>query len=90
MAAITHDNLWLCHDCHFAAAGIDETILDQAQAVATEDGLGKIAALGHLVPDHDSETGNGCDEFSRRKCGCCGSMLGGSRHRYAILGTDGK
>jgi hypothetical protein len=85
MRIIRH-NLWLCHDCHFAAAGVDETIVDQGQAKATEDGL--IALGPDLVPDHDSETGAGCNEFSSYRCDCCASRLSGSRHRYAVLGPD--
>lgn len=81
---IIRDDLWLCHDCHFAAAGVDETIVDQGQAKATEDGL--IALGPNLVPDYNSETGDGCDQFSHRRCECCGSRLGGSRHRYAVIG----
>ncbi len=81
---VVQDDLWLCHDCHFAAAGVDETITDEGQAKATELGLQRLGI--HLVPDHDSETGAGCEEFSRRQCDCCRSRLGGSRHRYAVLG----
>jgi hypothetical protein len=40
----------------------------------------------HLVPDFDSETGKGHDEFSRRPCGCCGCKLHGERFDFAILG----
>ena len=58
---VTHDNLWLCHDCHFAAAGVDETIVDQGQAKAVEAGLTRLAKLGHLVPDYDSNDGDGVD-----------------------------
>jgi hypothetical protein len=83
---IARDNLWLCHDCHFAAAGVDETIVNQRQALATEEGLKTLGI--HLVPDHDGNTGDGCDEFSRRQCDCCLSSLGGSRHRYAVLAPD--
>lgn len=28
----------------------------------------------------------GYDEFSWKECDCCGSTLGGERHRYAVLG----
>ncbi len=85
---VTHDDLWFCTDCHFAASGVDDTIVDQGQAKAVEDGQTRLAKLGHLVPDHNSETSDGIYEFSRRKCDCCGSTLGGERHRYAILGPD--
>lgn len=46
-----------------------------------------LAKLGpNLVPDFDSETGDGINEFSWRGCDCCGSTLGGGRHRFAVLG----
>jgi hypothetical protein len=47
-------------------------------------GLEKLGA--HLVPNYDSETGQGVHEFTWRGCGCCGSSLGGGRHEFAILG----
>lgn len=40
----------------------------------------------HLVPHFDSETGEGIEEFTWRGCSCCGSKLGGQKHRFAILG----
>lgn len=86
MATITHDGLWFCHDCTFAYAGVDETIVDQGRAAAVEAGQIRLNALGHVVNVHNSETGEGYDEFSRRRCACCGTTLGGSRHEHAILG----
>jgi len=83
---ILRDDLRLCEDCHLAAAGVDSTIVDQNQAKAVEDGLTRLGEIGHLAPDHDSESGAGVWEHSRCKCDCCGSGLGGSRHRYVILG----
>lgn len=47
----------------------------------------------HLVPDFDSESGEGCEEFMRAPldgCACCGSTLAGTFHRFAILGSDEK
>jgi len=47
-----------------------------------------LTALGpHLVPDWDSETGRGFDEFSFSRCESCGSHLGGARYQYAVLGA---
>lgn len=78
-------NLWLCHDCLFAAVN-GETPEDSKHAKATELGL---ALLGpHLVPDFDSETGEGVLDFSWRMCSCCTCRLAGSRHRFAILGDE--
>ena len=76
-------DLWLCQDCLFAAVNGDMPE-DPATAEKVSKGL---AALGpHLVPDFDSETGSGINEFSWRTCDCCNSPLGGSRHRFAVLG----
>ncbi len=47
-------------------------------------GLERLGA--HLVPDFDSDTGKGHDEFSSRPCGCCGCKLHGERFDFAILG----
>jgi hypothetical protein len=97
---VIRDDLWLCHDCHLAASGADETIVDQGQAKATEDGLIALAEIGDLVYQGDPNCGDecrcrprcttGCEEFSRRRCDCCGPALAGSRHRYAILGPEAK
>jgi hypothetical protein len=40
----------------------------------------------HLVPDYDSETGDGIEEFAHKTCACCGSRLAGGYHRFAVLG----
>lgn len=32
----------------------------------------------------DSDSGEGIEDFSRSRCGCCGSTLGGSRYRMAV------
>ena len=40
----------------------------------------------HLVSDWDSETDEGIHEFSWGRCDCCNTHLGGSRHRFSILG----
>ena len=57
--------------------------LRMAEIVAGLEKLGP-----HLVPDYDSETGKGIDEFSSRPCGCCGTRLAGERHDFAILGAS--
>ncbi|HEY6117464.1 MAG TPA: hypothetical protein VI172_16040 [Candidatus Dormibacteraeota bacterium] len=87
MATVTHDDLWLCEDCHLAASGADVTITDQGQAKATEEGL---IRLSHLVPDSDSETREGCDVLLTTTCACCKSRHQGLFNRYAILGEEAK
>lgn len=79
---IERDYLWFCVDCLLAAVNGDE-VEDSAQLERIYAGL---TALGpHLVPNFDAETGDGIYEFSWRQCDCCGSRLGGSRHRFATL-----
>jgi hypothetical protein len=82
---VTQDNLYLCTDCTMVAcngsAGAD---IEPAQLQRTQAGL---VALGpHLVPNFDSETGDGLREFSSSPCSGCGSELAGYRARFAILG----
>jgi len=86
MATVTHDDLWLCEDCHLAASGADVTIIDQRQAKATEDGLIRLNALGHLVPDDNGFEGS--DVIMTTTCACCGDRRQGSFNRYAILGEQ--
>ena len=55
----------------------------EARVVAGVDALGP-----HLVPDYDTETGEGHREFSRIGCDACGSRLAGEMHRFAVLGEE--
>jgi hypothetical protein len=81
------DNLWLCPDCHGAAVGDDETIVDQGQAQATEDGLTRLAETGEVTPDYNLD-GEG-EEYSDRACACCNPGVRSLRtrvmRRFAIL-----
>ena len=91
---IIRDNIWLCGDCLFAAANDDYTGLAyhycgleaEEREKSIRAGLAKLGPC--LVPDFDSESGNGILEFSRRGCDCCGSGLAGELHRFAILGEE--
>jgi hypothetical protein len=88
---VVQDDLWFCQDCLMVEVNGDYSGIDYGSAYANPDqrcreideGLTKFGP--HLVPDFDSETGEGCEEFSRRQCDCCGSPLAGSRHRFAVL-----
>jgi hypothetical protein len=88
---IKHDNLLLCADCLQAAVNDDYTGLDYALAGHDADARAEtiregLRALGAgLVPDFDSETNDGIDEFSRTPCACCKTRLAGKRHRFATL-----
>jgi len=89
---VIRDDLQLCQDCLFAAVNGDFSGLDYHYEKSEADkrqreivlGLGKLGR--NLVPDFDSNTDEGIEEFSTRPCDCCGTKLHGSRHRFAVLG----
>lgn len=89
---IVRDGIELCEDCLIAACNDDYSGLDyylkEPEATermhAIQAGLFRLGR--YLVPNFDSETGQGCNDFSMRPCGCCGSRLHGSRHEFAVLG----
>ena len=84
---IIDDDLWLCVDCTMVAVNGDSTGIEDDEREA--EVCAAVEAMGpHLVPNSDSETGEGQDEFSWRPCDCCGSSLGGARERFALLGED--
>lgn len=81
------DDLWLCTDCLMCAVNGDTSGIESAKR--EKEVIKAVEEMGpHLVPDFDSETGEGMEEFSWRECDCCGSSLGGSRHRFSILGEE--
>ena len=84
MAKIIADDLWLCPDCTIAAVNGDFTGMDDETAKRVREGLDKLCPEGGLVPDFDSETGEGVMEFSRLRCDSCDGAAGG-RNRFAIL-----
>lgn len=99
---VTHDGIRLCSDCMLVACTGEYTHIDEAYGKGEAPGRGELregakeraaeidaalAALGpNLVPDFDTDTGKGYDEFSWRPCHCCKSNLGGARYDFAILG----
>lgn len=86
---VIRDGILLCVDCLFAAVNGDVSGIESDERVlAVEAGLERLGP--HLVPDFDSETNKGIDEYSVRPCDCCGTKLHGSRHEFAILGPEGK
>lgn len=82
---VIQDNLWLCCDCTFVACngphGMD---IDPENLLIVETGLAELGP--HVVPDFDSETGEGLEDFSSRQCASCLSGLAGYRARFAKLG----
>ncbi len=93
---IVQDDLWLCDDCVMYAVNGDLTGIDYSYSGDEAEKRAKqvvrgVNALGpHLVPDFDSETGEGMEEFSRTTCAGCGTHLAGGRHRFAVFGPDTK
>lgn len=82
---VVKDDLLLCLDCMIAAVNGDVTGIESEERVAAVwAGLEK--AGPRLVPNFDSESGDGVEEFSWRGCWCCETKLGGSRYRFAVLG----
>lgn len=83
---VERDGLWFCETCLFVAiyGGVDSATPEQL--AASEKGLAEFGP--NVVPDFDSETGDGIREFSWAGCDCCESELGGSLHRFAVLGIE--
>lgn len=85
---IIADSLWVCADCLMYHAN-GELPDDQTAADAILAGERRETSKGrHWACNDDPETGEGTQDFSWRMCDCCGSRLGGSRHRMALLGKD--
>lgn len=84
-------DLWLCDDCLFYAVNDDLSGIDyylsgkEAEKRAAEVKKGVHSLGRNLVPDFDSETGEGIEEFSSHRCDACGTRLAGGRHRFATL-----
>ena len=86
---IIRDDIWVCDDCLFAIENGHTFSIESEERVA-EVWKG-VRRLGrHLSANWDSETDEGIRDFSWSSCDCCGSRLGGERHRYAVLGPDTK
>jgi hypothetical protein len=82
---VVRDDLWLCVDCTVYACNADLTGIDTDER-AREVSEGVASLGGFLVPAFDSESGEGCEEFSACGCDACGSQLAGEMHRFAVLG----
>ena len=82
------ENLAFCPDCTMAAVNGDYTGLDyhysadESEKREQEIKAG-LAALGGPVYYDDSRES---DEFSARRCDCCGSALAGRRDYFVVLG----
>lgn len=82
---VIDDNLWFCADCTIVAVNDDYSgIEDEARCKAVR---AAVHAMGPHLASNSSED-EGHDEFSWSACDCCGSCLGGSRDRFALLAPD--
>jgi hypothetical protein len=88
---VIYDDLWFCTDCTIAAVNDDYSSLDYYYGDKADDRESEIRAGleswgPHVVPDFDSNEGEGILEFAKVSCDCCNSSLHGERHRFAVLG----
>lgn len=84
---VVRDDLWFCDCCSLAAVNGDSCECDDEHDDDVVKGLDDLGP--HVVPDFDSNDDEGIEEFSWKECDCCGTRLGGSRHRFAVLGEEG-
>jgi hypothetical protein len=83
---IEHE-LWLCQDCMIAEVNGDLSGLDDERAEEVSQGIERLVEqVGPLSANFDGETGEGEEEFSRRRCDACGSNLAGAHFRFASFG----
>lgn len=94
---VIRDGIELCADCMMFAVNGDVTGIafscsdeDDAENRIRDimEGVGQFGP--HLVPDFDTDTGDGYEEFSSRGCDACreNANKGGSLYRFAVLGPD--
>jgi hypothetical protein len=87
MATVIYSDLWVCQDCIMCIANDDTTGIEdderEAEVRAAVYGGDRWVPEG---PHEGEEEGADTRDFSWRPCACCGSNLGGSRHRCAVLG----
>lgn len=81
---VDRSDIWVCNDCLFAAYNGDLSGAREQDIPAVEAGLARLGP--YLVPDFNSNTGEGIKDHSLGRCDCCGSRLHGQRHRFAVLG----
>ena len=85
-------DLWVCADCcMFHANGPDDLDAETVERIVAgcereAKAGGRWALDGPREGEHEEADTN---PFSWRPCACCGSKLGGSRHRAAVIYPDG-
>ena len=82
------ENLALCTDCTQAAVNDDYTGLDyhyneEDAARRMEEIQAGLVNLGAGLCYDSNQEG---DEFSARRCDCCGTQLAGRREYFVVLG----
>ena len=94
---VIRDDLWFCDECTLYAVNDDLTGIDYylsgdaAEKRAKEVRKGVHSFGRNLVPDFDSNTGEGLNEFSSRRCDACNQPnAAGARTRFAVLGMVAK
>lgn len=85
---VVRDGLLFCPCCTLMACNGDTCDCGDDPRNHPAGLVGAVGDCTHLVPDFDSESGRGIEDFTWRGCDGCGSHLGGSRHAFAILGED--
>lgn len=90
MTTTDYGDVWVCTDCYFAhhygATEHDgEWFAGDSDTPCDREPFGLWRQPGYEFADNtDSETGEGIDDFSWRRCSGCGSTLGGSRYRLHV------
>lgn len=87
------EELWLCVDCTIVDCNGDYSGMSEERAREVNAGFARLSEQypkAHVSPNFDSNANedeeSGIREFSWCGCDCCGSRLGGTFHRFAILG----
>lgn len=75
---------WVCDGPHVGTHAPECASCDGGRSLDLEECCNVCDGLGRIDEGPTADT----DEFSWRPCDCCGSKLGGSRHRCAILGDE--
>lgn len=91
LGTLITNEAWFCDDCTIAECNGDYTGMDEDRQKEVEAGFATLAKSGTLLTaNFDSESGEGMEEFSWRGCDCCGTQLGGGRHRFAFWRAEEK
>lgn len=76
---------WVCDGPH---TGEHAPTCRNCDGLVGRDEEGDLCVYCHGVGKVDEDEGADTQEFSWSECDCCGSTLGGSRHRMALIKHD--